>query len=84
MIQLAVDEWTRLCFGRRTVCFAVSIDHSRRLCDAFVSASIPARHVDASTKEAERRTIFKEFRGGDVLVLTSVNVLTEGSQLVLR
>jgi DNA repair protein RadD len=73
-----VAEYQRLASGRRALCFAVKIPHSRHIEAAFNAAGIPAIHVDGSTPIKERKRIYAAFRNGVYRVLTSVDVLGIG------
>ena len=79
VIEMAVKEWKRLCSGRRTLCFASSIDHSKRLCAAFRSVHVRAAHLDGELNMTRRQRILSGFHEGSIDVLCSMNILTEGS-----
>jgi superfamily II DNA or RNA helicase len=64
--------------GRRTIVFAVNVAHSIRLRDSFRAAGVAAEEINASTPREERRAILARFAAGEVEVLTSVEVFTEG------
>jgi DNA repair protein RadD len=81
LINKAVADWNRLCRHRKTLCFAVTLDHSRALASAFQMAGIDARHVDGTMTRIERADIMEKFRAGSISVLCSVNVLTEGKRV---
>lgn len=73
-----VDNWIRLALGRRTIVFAVSVQHSKHIRDAYLAAAIPSAHVDGTTPIKEREKIYKQLSDGDILVLSSCMALTEG------
>jgi DNA repair protein RadD len=73
-----VDTWKRKAEGKRTLCFACDIAHSKSICDDFIAEGVSAAHVDAYTDEDERKEIFAAFEKGDITLLTSVNVLSIG------
>jgi len=76
-----VETWRRRAAGRRTVCFAVDIEHSRTIMAAFVAAGIPAEHLDGSTKVQEREDILARLASGETHVVSNCQVLTEGWDL---
>lgn len=63
---------------RPTVCFAVSVDHSRHIADQFQKAGIGAEHIDATTPPDTRRRILDGLSDSSVQVVCNVEVLTEG------
>lgn len=73
-----VREYLEHARGRSAMLFPVSIDHSMALCGVFERNNIRAAHLDFSTPKRERESIIERFRGGDIMVLSSVGVLTEG------
>lgn len=73
-----VDHWLKLGRGKQTLCFATSIAHSRHIVQRFQEVGIPAEHVDAYTKDAERRDIIERFKAGEFKVLSNCSLLAEG------
>lgn len=78
LIEQIVTEWKRLAYGRRTIAFAVSVQHSQNICSAFQTQGIPAAHVDGSTSIKVRNQIYQQLALGEILVLSSCLALTEG------
>lgn len=77
-IRACVEAWQSHAKGRRTLCFCVSLTHSRALVSAFKSAGVSAAHVDGQTPQADRAELYRRFSQGSLTVLSSVNVLSEG------
>ena len=73
-----VSTWFDRGEGRPTLVFAVNIAHSKSIIDDFLAEGVSAAHIDAYTPEDQRREFIDRFRGGDVTVLSSVNVLGIG------
>ena len=73
-----VNHWKAISPGLRTVAFAVSVEHSLAIRDAFVRAGVPAAHLDGETPEPERTAILDDLAAGRVLVVSNCNVLGEG------
>lgn len=73
-----VEHWRRLAEGRRTVVFAVGVEHSRHLAAAFVAAGIRAEHADGALPELARSRVIRRVRTGEVQVLTNCELVTEG------
>lgn len=76
-----VATWQRLAAGRRTVAFAVNIEHSRMIVAAFAEAGVKAMHLDGSTPRDERDAILERLRNGEIDIVSNCMVLTEGWDL---
>jgi DNA repair protein RadD len=73
-----VSHWKRLASGVRTVCFAVSIEHSKHIVQRFRDAGIPAEHLDGTTPQDDRDAILKRLESGQTRIVSNVGVWTEG------
>lgn len=73
-----VEEWKKHAQGRRTVVFAVSVDHSMRIVEVFREAGVPALHIDGNTSERDRTTALLRLEKGEIRVVSNCDVLTEG------
>lgn len=78
LIEQIVRDWQRLARGRRTIAFAVNVQHSQHLCAAFLAQGIPAAHVDGTTSIKAREKIYQQLAEGKILVLASCQALSEG------
>ena len=78
IILRIVEEYQRLAKGRTTICFAINVDHARNIADAFRTYGIAADHIEASTHPMARSDKYQALANGDLMVLSSVGVLTEG------
>lgn len=78
LLQHCVDQWRRLCEGRRTLLFCVSIRHAENAAAAFRAGGIPSAMVCADTPLEERLEIYRKLDAGELLVLTSRDVLAVG------
>jgi len=67
--------------NQRAICFAVTIEHSKKIVHQFVQAGISAEHVDAKTPQAERDAIFARLREGKTRMVSNVFVASEGWDL---
>ena len=77
----AIREYRRHADGMRTVAFCVSVEHSKHLAQQLREAGIPAAHVDGGIDDSERDAAITDFAAGRVLVLTNVNLVSEGFDL---
>jgi superfamily II DNA or RNA helicase len=83
LVADVVKTWLRLARGRKTICFATNIGHSRHLVNEFVKRGIRAEHVDCYTgknpeEEATRKEVIDRFKDGETTVLCNVDILTKG------
>jgi len=77
-IEQIVAEWKRLGSDRRTIVFAVNVEHSKNIFSCFEKAGIAAAHVDGSTSIKQREKIYRQLATGEILILSSCMTLTEG------
>ncbi len=73
-----VEHWLQLARGKRTVAFAVSVEHSKNIAARFIEAGIPAEHLDGTTPGADRDAILARLEQGETQVVANCNVLCEG------
>jgi len=76
-----VSQWRRYAQGKRTIGFAVSVEHSEMMVEAFLRAGIPAAHIDANTQPHVRRQHILNFATGHLLVLFNCELFAEGFDL---
>jgi len=76
-----VETWRTKSAGRRTVAFAVNVEHSRRIVAEFQAAGIAAEHLDGSTPREEREAVLARLRSGETQIVSNCMVLTEGWDL---
>ncbi len=81
LVGNAVDHYSRLARGKRAVVFAISIEASRHVVEAFRSAGIPAEHVDGETPTEARDAAIARFQSGRTLILSNVDLFGEGFDL---
>lgn len=76
-----VESWKRYGESRPSLLFAVSVSHSKRLCEAFNAAGVPSLHVDAECPEDVRQAALDALEAGMVKVVCSVGTLITGVDL---
>lgn len=77
----AVDHYRRLADGKRAVAFCISVEHAQHVANAFCAAGYSAVRIDGGMERHERRRIVEAFRQGEVSVLTSCDLVSEGFDL---
>ena len=82
LVAAIVHEWlhneTIGAKGKRTLAFCVDIDHATHVAKAFDAAGVPAAMVTGSTPSKQRKILYDMFNKGEILVLTSVDVISIG------
>lgn len=74
----AVSNYQRYAEERQAIAFCVSLKHGSEVCLAFSKAGIPAAMVDGTLTAADRADRLSRFKAGDVKVLVSVDLISEG------
>lgn len=77
----AIKHYQQHASGMRAVVFCVSISHSKHVADEFNRAGIPAAHIDGGIDDSDRDGAIANFADGRVLILTQVNLVSEGFDL---
>lgn len=73
-----IKHWRVNANGKKTLCFNINCEHSRKTCEEFENAGISARHLDGETPDYIRKQILSDFAAGKFDVLCNVGVLTAG------
>lgn len=76
-----VKTWHEKADGKKTVVFAINVQHSQHIISAYQAAGIAAEHIDGNTNINDRKSIIKRFREGDIRILSNCNIVTEGFDL---
>jgi superfamily II DNA or RNA helicase len=78
LIGDVVTHWHKYGERRKTVVFAVNVQHSIHLRDEFIKAGVRAEHIDGGTPKAERDATLARLATGEIELVTNCLVLTEG------
>lgn len=78
LVARIVAEWQRLTPGKRTIAFCVDVEHAKHVAAAFRAIGVPSESVDGSTPIKERDRLYRALGSGELLVLTSCNVISIG------
>jgi len=73
-----IQDWIDYAQGRPTVCFAVSIEHSKQLAHAFMEAGISAVHIDAKSSDEERESARRGLITGKIKIVCNVDIFSVG------
>ncbi len=77
-IAEVVDSWLKLGEGRKTIAFAVDINHAKSMAADFQKAGIRAAHMDCYMNDKEIHALLEDYEEGDLDILISVGKLTTG------
>lgn len=77
----AVEHYTRLCPGAPAVVFCVSVQHAQHVAEEFRAAGYRAYHADGSLEDDVRRRILGGLGNGTVDVVTSCDLISEGTDI---
>ena len=81
IIGNVIHEYKSKAQGKRAIIFCTTVEHSKHVVDRFNQEGIPASHLDGESPIEDRRRIIKDFRSGNVRVLSNVNLFCEGFDL---
>lgn len=73
-----IESYNKFAKGKKTIVFAVDVLHSKEIVERYLNAGISAAHVDATTNKDERKNILNKFKSGEILVLSNVDIISEG------
>lgn len=76
-----VKTWLAHAHGRRTVTFAVDVEHSMAIATAFQQVGVAAEHLDGATPRDQRDAILARLASGRTQIVCNCMVLTEGWDL---
>lgn len=74
-------HYRQLVPGKRAVAFCVSVAHAEHVALQFREAGIAARAIDGDMPPADRAQALADFEAGRILVLASVDLVSEGFDL---
>lgn len=73
-----IKDYIELGENRPTVCFAVSVEHSKQLRDEFLKSGITAVHCDASSTNEERKNAKDGVENGTIKIVCNVDIFSVG------
>lgn len=77
----AVENYTKICPGVPAVVFCVSIAHAEHVAEKFLEAGFRSQSVDGTMEDAQRRKLIGGLATGAVQVLTSCDLISEGTDV---
>ena len=76
-----IEHYRRLANGVPAIAFCVSVDHARHVAEQFASAGYQSACVDGTMHDAERRRAIRALGEGRLHVLTSCDLISEGTDI---
>lgn len=73
-----VQNYTKICRGKKAIVFASNIASSQEVCDALQYAGYNARHVDGEMKKHDRADIIQWFKNTPDAILCNCDLMTTG------
>lgn len=73
-----LENYRKYADGKQAIVFASSIEHSRRVVEAFQAAGYTAAHLDGKTPKNERKRIMQEFKLGEIHIISNYEIISEG------
>lgn len=73
-----VKSYQRIANNTQAFVYAVDVESSKAVVQAFNDAGIPAAHVDGKTHKDERAALMNSFRDGDIKILSNAELFLEG------
>lgn len=73
-----IRDWRFYGQGRPTFTYAINIEHSKAICEAYQAAGINAVHCDAKTPTNERKRVLAGLKEGTIEVVVNVNLFSVG------
>lgn len=73
-----VSTWRQYAEGKRTIVFAINVEHSQHIVEEYNRAGISAEHIDGTTAPELRKAALDRFRKGETLVISNFGIITEG------
>jgi DNA repair protein RadD len=79
--QQAVESYQRWCDRQSAIAFTVDVERAGRTAEVFKNAGYSAAVLDGSTPDKERLRMIRDLGDGQLNVLASCNVVSEGTDI---
>lgn len=73
-----LESWQKLANGKKTIIYCANIDLSKKTVHQFRLNGIKAEHLDGTAPANVREQVIKDFRDGNITVLSNVDLFGEG------
>lgn len=82
VLTAVVLNWKKRHAALKTLAFCVNLAHASQLCDLFEARGVRAAVMSGKDKPAKRESLFEQSRLGEISVLCTVDVVSEGVDTV--
>ena len=72
------NEWCKFAKDKKTIVYASSLTHSKKIVDYFNANGINSAHIDGNTPRAMRDKIINDFKCGNIKILSNYALIVEG------
>lgn len=72
------NEWCKFAKDKKTIVYASSLSHSKKIVDYFNANGIKSAHIDGNTPRAIRDKIINDFKCGNIKILSNYALIVEG------
>ena len=81
IIGSAVAHYARLCPLQPAIAFCASVAHAEHTAAEFAAAGFVAKSIDGTMSDGERKGLINGLKAGDIHVLTSCDIISEGTDI---
>ena len=64
--------------GKRAIFFGITVEHSKRVCEALRALGYRAEHVDGTDSDSRRDRVMQSFKTGGLECVGNCNLISEG------
>lgn len=79
--QQALENFSRICPDAKSIVFCCSIQHAENVSKAFSASGISSGCLHGKLTKQERGKMLSEFASGDIQVITSRDIISEGTDI---
>jgi len=77
----AVEHYKKLCAGKPAIAFCASVAHAQHVAEQFRAAGFNSVSLDGTMLDSERTAALEGLANGTVQVLTSCDIVSEGTDI---
>lgn len=77
----AVEYYSKICEHEPAIVFCCSIQHAEHVAEEFRKAGFKAASIDGTMEDAQRRALINGLSNGRVEILTSCDIISEGTDI---
>lgn len=77
----AVEHYSEICRGVPAIAFCASVEEAEKTAESFRNAGYSSESVDGTMDDEQRASRFSDLMSGEIEVLTSCDLISEGTDL---